>query len=69
LDTSEILSNGGVYEVRVYLDSYDDNGNLNETITLHNGEIYYAYNPVAASITGGTDGKPSVKIQTINSKE
>jgi hypothetical protein len=65
LDTSEILPNGGVYEVRVYLDTYDDNGNLNKSTTLHDGEIYYAYKKVNAII----NGKPSVEIQTINGVE
>lgn len=65
LDTSEILPDGGVYEVRVYLDTYDDDGNLNKSTTLHDGEIYYAYKKVNAII----NGKPSVEIQTINGVE
>jgi hypothetical protein len=64
LDTSDILPNGGIYEARVYLDTYDTDGNC-ESITLHDGEIYYAYDVKTANI----DGVPSVKIQTINGEE
>ena len=74
LDTSVIISDGGVYEARVYLDKYDDENSstASESTTLHDGEIYYAYKTMAATITGGTggtEGKPSVDFQTVNGEK
>jgi hypothetical protein len=64
LDTSDILPNGGTYEARVYLDTYDDNDSLIKSTTLHDGEIYYAYDVETANV----DGVPSVEIQTIKTR-
>jgi hypothetical protein len=69
LDTDVILPNGGTYEARVYLDTYDDNDSLIKSTTLHDGDIYYAYKPLTASITGSPDGVPTVEIRTIDGKE
>jgi hypothetical protein len=70
LDTSEIVSDGGIYEARVYLDKYDNENSSNYTTTpLHDGEIYYAYDPKSAVITGNPTGDPSVEIQKIDEEE